>query len=160
MDPIEFLLTSKPETVLKQIEQLENKEHSKTFLEFYNWLVDDQDSSERNASAYLKILRMFFMDLGTKSLDKITKEDIISFLDKRKKSVDEDPDRKWQRTWNDYLARLIGFYKWFANRNSEQDRDDWETPSPINKIKKKKNKIYSSYSPNDGENQIDGVSPL
>ena len=142
-------MTSKPETVLKQIENLENKEHSKTFLEFYNWLTDDQDSSARNASSYLKILRMFSIDLGTKSLDKITKEDVTGFLDKRKKSIEVDPDKKWERTWNDYLARLIGFYKWLANRNSEDDREDWKTPSPISTIKKKKNKRDSSYSPND-----------
>ena len=106
-------MTSKPETVIKQIENLENKVHSKTFLDFYNWLTDDQDSSPRNATTYLKILRMFSIDLGTKKLDDITKADITDFLDKRKKDHEIDPEQKWIRTWNDYLARLIGFYKSF-----------------------------------------------
>ena len=128
---------------------LENKEHSETFLKFYNWLTDDQDSSAQNASTYLKILRLFSIDVGCKRLDKITKEDVIAFLDKRKKSVEVDPEKKWQRTWNDYLARLTGFYKWFSNQDSETSRDEWETPEPIKSIKKKKNRRYSSYSPND-----------
>ena len=97
---------------------LENKEHSETFLKFYNWLTEDQDSSAQNASTYLKILRLFSIDVGCKKLDKITKEDVMAFLDKRKKSVEVDPEKKWQRTWNDYLARLIGFYKWLANKDS------------------------------------------
>ena len=128
---------------------LENKEHSETFLKFYNWLTDDQDSSAQNASTYLKILRLFSIDVGCKKLGKITKEDVIAFLDKRKKSVEVDPEKKWQRTWNDYLARLTGFYKWFSNQDSETSRDEWETPEPIKSIKKKKNRRYSSYSPND-----------
>ena len=142
-------MTSKPETVLKKIKELENQVHAETFLEFYDWLTEDQDSSTGNASTYLKILRMFSVDLGIKKLSETSKEDIINFLDKRKKDRQIDPEQKWIRTWNDYLARLIGFYKWFANKNSEEPRENWDTPSPINKIKKKKNKRDSSYSPND-----------
>lgn len=142
-------MTSKPETVIKQIENLENKTHSETFLKFYRWLTEEQDSSSRNATTYLKILRMFSIDIEDKHLDSILKEDVISFLDKRKKSIEDDPEKKWERTWNDYLARLIGFYKWFANKDGDDDREDWETPEPIKSIKKKKNKRDSSYSPND-----------
>ena len=142
-------MTSKPETVIKQIEVLENKTHSEIFMDFYIWLTEEQDSSTRNASTYLKILRMFSMHVGQKPINSISKEDVISFLDKRKKSVEDDPEKKWERTWNDYLARLIGFYKWLSNKDGDDDREDWETPEPIKSIKKKKNKRDSSYSPND-----------
>ena len=142
-------MTSKPETVIKQIQNLENKTHSEIFLEFYRWLTEEQESSERNATTYLKILRMFSIHIGKTSIDSITKEDVISFLDKRKKSIEDDPEKKWERTWNDYLARLIGFYKWFANKDTGTQREGWETPEPIKSIKKKKNKRDSSYSPND-----------
>ena len=46
-------MTSKPETVLLQIKELENQSHTKSFLEFYSWLTDDEDSSIRNATNYL-----------------------------------------------------------------------------------------------------------
>jgi len=111
-------MTSKPETVLKQIERLENQEHSEIFLEFYDCLTEDQDSTPRNASTYLKILRMFSIGIGSKKLEEVTKEDVVGFLDEKKKDPEIDPEKKWQRTWNDYLARLIGFYKWLANKDS------------------------------------------
>ena len=95
------------------------------------------------------ILRLFSVDNANKDLKNITKDDVMRFLDTRKKSVEEDPDKKWVRTWNDYLNRLIGFYRWFANHDSDKDRADWETPEPFNAIKKKKNKRESSYTPND-----------
>ena len=57
--------------------------------------------------------------------------------------------KKWVRTWNDYLARLVGFYRWLHNRDKEIDREDWDTPKPFYNIKKKKDTRGSSYSPND-----------
>ena len=142
-------MTSKPETVLKHIRNLENQEHSSIFLEFHKWLTEEEDSSERNASTYLKILKMLSVDIANTKLDDITKQDIIVFLDKRKKPIEIDPDKKWERTWNDYLARLVGFYRWLYNKGTEIPREDWQTPEPFNSIKKKKNRRHSSYSPND-----------
>ncbi|MDH3192495.1 MAG: hypothetical protein OEM18_07405 [Nitrosopumilus sp.] len=78
-------MTSKPETVLKQIRTLENKEHCNTFLEFYTWLTEDKDSTATNACTYLKILHMFSIDLDKKKLEEITQEDVVGFLDKRKR---------------------------------------------------------------------------
>ena len=142
-------MTSKPQTILKQIKELENQSHSRSFLEFYEWLIDEEDSSIRNAINYLMVLRLFSVENSSKSLSDITKENITNFLDKRRKSLDDDPDKKWIRTWNDYLSRLIGFYKWLVNQKSNTSREDWHTPEPINSIKKKKNKRKTSYSPND-----------
>jgi len=142
-------MTSKPQTILKQIQELENPSHSKSFLDFYEWLIDEEDSSIRNATNYLTVLRLFSVDNASENLDDITKEDVLKFLDKRRKSSDDDPDKKWMRTWNDYFSRLIGFYKWLTNRDSNTDREDWHTPEPIKSIKKKKSKRKTSYSPND-----------
>jgi len=82
-------LTSKPETILLQIKELDNQNHSESFLKFYNWLIDDEDSSVRNATNYLMILRLFSKDISHKGLTDVTKEDVITFLDKRKKSIDD-----------------------------------------------------------------------
>ena len=35
-------MTSKLETILKQIKELSNSNHSKSFLEFYGWLIEDE----------------------------------------------------------------------------------------------------------------------
>ena len=99
-------MTSKPETVLKQVNELDNENHRKSFLQFYNWLIDDEDRSIRNATNYLMILRLFSKKISNKDLHNINKEDVVQFLDKRRKSSESDPDKKWVRTWNDYLNQL------------------------------------------------------
>ncbi len=100
-------MTTKPETVIRQIEELP-KIHSKPLLQFKDWLVDDEDSMLSNAANYLRVLKLFSFHLGNKEFKNITREDVLEFLDKRKKSIDIDPDKKWVRTWNDYLARIVG----------------------------------------------------
>ena len=91
---------------------------------------------------------MFSDHIGQKRFEDVAREDILSFLDKRKKSIEEDPDKKWIVTWNAYLARLLGFYRWLTN-DKEKDRENWVTPEIFSSIKRKKNKRISSYSPND-----------
>ncbi|MDH3313064.1 MAG: site-specific integrase [Nitrosopumilus sp.] len=140
-------MTTKPETVIKQIERLPEI-HSRPLLQFKDWLVDE-DSMLSNAANYLRVLKLFSFDLGKKEFKDVTREDVLEFLDKRKKSIDVDPEKKWVRTWNDYLARLVGFYRWLHNNEITKDREDWNTPEPFNSIKKKKNKRDSSYTPND-----------
>jgi len=141
-------LTTKPETIIKQVGEL-SEIHSKLLLQFKDWLIDEEDSMLSNAANYLRVLKLFSNELGEKDFKKVTREDILEFLDKRKKSIDADPDKRWVRTWNDYLNRLIGFYRWLANYESGKDREDWNTPEPFSSIKKKKDKRDCSYSPND-----------
>ncbi|MEX2192509.1 MAG: hypothetical protein WD717_03920 [Nitrosarchaeum sp.] len=141
-------MTTKPETVIKQIEELPEI-HSRPLLQFKDWLVDEEDSMLTNAANYLRVLKLFSFDFGEKDFRDVTKEDVLNFLDKRKKSIEIDPEKRWVRTWNDYLNRLIGFYRWFTNHESGKAREDWDTPEPFNSIKKKKDKRDCSYSPND-----------
>lgn len=110
--------------------------HSSPLLQFKDWLVDEEDSMLSNAANYLRVLKLFSHELGLKDFKDVSREDVLGFLDKRKKSIEEDPEKKWVRTWNDYLNRLIGFYRWFANHKLGKDRKDWETPEPFNSIKK------------------------
>jgi len=141
-------VTTKPETVIRQIEELP-KIQSRSLIQFKDWLIEDEDSSLANASNYLRVLKLFSFELGEKDFKAVSREDVLEFLNKRKKSPEIDPDKKWVRTWNDYLARIVGFYRWLYNHETSKDREDWNTPEPFNTIKKKKNKRDSSYSPND-----------
>jgi hypothetical protein len=83
------------------------------------------------------------------------KEVITAFLDTKIKSVEEDPDRKWITTWNDYLNDIKYFFRWLHNNKIENEHkekeqialsssSDWETP-PFARIKKKKTKRISPY---------------
>ena len=141
-------MPSKPETVLKKIDQLPNHQSSQC-REFRDYLLYENDNSERNCINYLKIINLFAGHIGDKKFKDVTREDILSFLDKRKKSIEQDPEKKWVVTWNDYLARLLGFYRWLYNYDKDKDRDNWTTPEIFSSIKRKKNKRISSYTPNE-----------
>jgi hypothetical protein len=76
---------------------------------------------------------------------------ILSFLDSKIKSKEDDPDGKWMRTWNDYLQRIKYFFRWLYNEKLRQENNensldptDWITPSFL-KIKEKKSKRISHY---------------
>jgi len=75
-----------------------------------------------------------------------TKEQIISFLDTKIKNQDEDPDKRWITTWNDYLGDIKYFFRWLYNfkEKNETSISDWQTPS-FAQIKKKKTKRLSPY---------------
>ena len=105
-------------------------------------------------------VRLFAEYLGenqpTLVLDSISsKEEIISFLDTRKKDEKIDPDKRWIRTWNDYLHRIKHFIRWLHNSNNNSNNNDtlslslspsdWQTP-PFAQIRKKKSRRISPYT--------------
>jgi len=136
------------EKILQKTEKL--PEYNKILLlEFDSWLLNHENNSFRNATNYLKVLELFCRYLGEKKLKDVTEEDIFSFLNKRIKQREQDPDQKWIVTWNDYRNRLFSFYRWLYNKNDTLDRDYWKSPPLFTNIKQKKNKRISSFSPND-----------
>ncbi|MGA6990039.1 MAG: hypothetical protein WBX81_06465, partial [Nitrososphaeraceae archaeon] len=46
-----------------------------------------------------------------------TKEQVTKFLDKKIRSISEDPEERWITTWNDYLVRIKHFFRWLHNCN-------------------------------------------
>jgi hypothetical protein len=79
-------MPTKPETILKKISLL--PEHQvEPCLKFKEWLEYENDNSERNWINYLKILALFTDHIGNKTFEDVTREDILSFLDKREKPL-------------------------------------------------------------------------
>ena len=117
-------------------------------LGFRDWKVD-RDSSDRNIKNYLLVMNLFARHLDGKPFADVTREDIIEFLDTKKKNQQDDPDEKWKTTWNSYCNRIAGFYFWFVNQHKTSDPDEWEMPAIVSTIKRKKSKRLSPYSPND-----------
>ena len=81
-------------------------------------------TSERHQNNNLKAITAFakFLGPGTSFYDIESKEQILSFLDTKAKSCEEDPDRKWIVTWNDYLHRIKNFLRWFHNEYKRKDQ--------------------------------------
>ncbi|HEX9320280.1 MAG TPA: hypothetical protein VF884_15200 [Nitrososphaeraceae archaeon] len=70
-----------------------------------------------------------------------SKNQISSFLDTKIKTIEEDPDKRWITTCNDYLGRIKYFFRWLRNYDDKRFDDvqfsDWETRDFV-RIKKKK----------------------
>ncbi|TVP40420.1 hypothetical protein [Candidatus Nitrosocosmicus arcticus] len=45
------------------------------------------------------------------SFEYIKRQEVIQFLDSKIKPIEQDPDRKWIRTWNVYLNHLKYFFR-------------------------------------------------
>jgi integrase/recombinase XerD len=116
-------------------------------------------ASESHCNNTLKTAMAFARYIGPdlSFYDIRTKEKIVGFLDTKIKDNDNDPDKRWITTWNDYLGDLKYLFRWLHNYVLKLDHgiepnsypSDWETP-PFAQIRKKKTKRLSPY----GENEI------
>jgi hypothetical protein len=48
------------------------------------------------------------------------KDQVLSFLNTRIKGTEIDPDKRWIRTWNDYLQRIKYFFRWLYNKRKPE----------------------------------------
>jgi integrase/recombinase XerD len=142
-------MPAKLTTTISKISSVPNLTNStiiREFSEYMKW----NDSSEHHQNNNLKAVIAFAKFIGPHSTfyQIQTKEQIISFLDTKKKI--EDNEKKWITTWNHYLVRIILFFRWLYNASGKDPDNiapdsDWETPS-FARIKRKKSKRLSPYS--------------
>jgi hypothetical protein len=66
---------------------------------------------------------------------------VLSFLDTKIRPSEQDPEKKWINTWNDYARRIKRFFRWLHNTRERTqpvfEQTDWITPEFVN-IKEKK----------------------
>jgi integrase/recombinase XerD len=143
-------MPAKLSTTLKNIEKkVHNTINRDLITNFYNYLASI-DTSESYQNGLLKVIIRYAEYLGpdTTFYQIINKEQIIKFLDLKRKTEDNDPDKKWITTWNDYLWRIKYFYRWLYNAKEKgidiKSIDRWTTPSFID-IKMKRTKRLSPY---------------
>src|SRR5919205_4231846 len=100
-------------TTVKSISSISNPTNATLIGEFYEY-IKSNGTSESYQNGNLKILIYFAMFLGPQirfyDIDK--KEQIFAFLNTRIKDSAADPDKRWIRTWNDYLQRIKYFFRW------------------------------------------------
>ena len=127
--------------------KVSNSYNKDVIFTFYQYLKNI-DTSENYQNGVLKAIIHFSEFFDSQEFDKISKkEEILKFLDSKRRGKDEDPEQKWITTWNDYLWRIKYFYRWFINyfKGQNENTDEWKTPEFVN-IKKKKTKRLSPYS--------------
>ena len=108
-------------------------------------------SSERHQNNNLKAIICFARFLGpsVSFLDICKKEQVLSFLDTKIRPAEQDPEKRWINTWNDYARRIKRFLRWLYNTRAQSqpvlEQSDWITPEFVN-IKEKRSKRISPYS--------------
>jgi len=144
-------LPAKLSTTVGNIDtKVKNQVNRELIKEFYIYLKN-LDTSENYQNDLLKVIIRYAQYLGPDlTFYQIQdKEEIIKYLDSKRKTSEEDFDKKWITTWNDYLWRLKYFYRWLYNAKEKglnaKSYDSWTTPSFIN-IKSKRTKRLSPYS--------------
>lgn len=143
-------MTVKLSTTVDNIGRLVSKpENVKIIFQFLEFMKRS-GTSEKYQSNNLKTITAYSKFLGPSiALTQVkSRTQIISFLDSKIKSTEEDPDKRWITTWNDYLGRIKYFFRWLHNYDEKRFDDvqfsDWETPDFV-RIKKKKSKRISPY---------------
>ena len=98
-----------------------------------------RDLSTNHQINNLKVMISFAGYLGPNICfhDILQKEDILAFLDSKKKDLENDPERRWITTWNYYLNRLRLFFRWLhnhgMNKSGDFDTSEWKTPEFVQK---------------------------
>jgi integrase/recombinase XerD len=147
-------MTVRLSTTVRNIERnVSNDENVEIILQFFEFMKKI-GTSERYQNNNLKAIIAYSKFLGPSiTLYQVkSKSQITSFLDTRIKAIEEDPDKRWITTWNDYLGRIKYFFRWLHNYDDKRFDDaqfsDWQTPDFV-RIKKKKTKRISPYLENE-----------
>jgi integrase/recombinase XerD len=132
-------------TTIGKIQKIPNTKNIEIMHDFLDYMRTN-DSSEHHQNNNLKVAIAFANFLGKDiSFDEIQKkEQVLAFLETKIKSSEEDPDKRWITTWNNYLNRIKLFYRWLYNNSDDIEFENWQTPDFV-KIKTKKSKRISPY---------------
>jgi hypothetical protein len=124
--------------VIRRIDVTSTNNKNKKLIHRFVDLMKSTDISEKYQKDNLFVILLYARFLGDKELSIVNrKQDIIEFLDTKRKDSTTDPDQKWIRTWNDYLQRIN--MRWFRNDPSLL-MPHWQTPG-FAQIKKKSNRM-------------------
>jgi integrase len=120
-------------------------------LVLYDFIVAEQNElniRESTKLTHVKIVCWFSGFLEYKLFRKITKADVLEYLNSLRKPESEDPSHKWIGTYNTRQMVLNKFFRWVYNRE-EPDHQKWVTPPCMQGIRRLPRKEKSPYRPSD-----------
>ena len=139
-------------TTIANISSVPNPTNRSLLYEFHQYMKSIGTSdSYQNGNAKIMIYFAKFLGSETNLYDIHKRDQVLAFLDTRIKDTQSDPDKRWIRTWNDYLQRIKYFFRWLHNQKERENKgleliptSDWTTPS-FCQIKEKRTKRISPY---------------
>ena len=112
-------------TTLSKIPLVPNPTNASLIEEFHQYM-NARSLSENHQNNCLKVTIAFANFLGSDTtfyqLEK--KQQVLSFLETKLKSLEADPEKKWITTWNHYLQRIKLFLRWLYNGRNTGKTDD------------------------------------
>jgi integrase len=124
-----------------------SKENVFTIVDYISAMITETNPSDYYRRDTIRLLYSFSKYTKDKSFSSITRQEVISFLDARRKPESSDPLHKWIGTYNLYLMYLTRFFKWLYFPNREQSKRP--KPKVVNNIPALRRKEKSIYKPSD-----------
>jgi integrase len=124
-----------------------SKENASIIIDYISAMVTETNPSENYMKDNTRLLYCFSKYSENKPFRSITRDEVISFLDARRKPESLDPLHKWVGTYNLYRVCLIRFFKWLYFPNREQHKRP--KPKVVNNIPALRRKEKSIYKPSD-----------
>jgi integrase len=97
-----------------------------------------------------KLKRLVWLSryLNNKPFEEMTKQDILLYLNSRRKSLDDDPKQKWIGFYNSCRIVFSKFFRWYYNKD-QPDVRLWETPPCMQGIRQLPKTEISPYKSSD-----------
>ena len=103
-----------------------------------DYIISEQNEiniKESTKEGKIKVLLDLLKFLNYKSLKAITKNDLLLYLNKYRKTDDEDPTHKWIGTWNNRHMILLKFFRWLFDSDNP-DIKNRKTPQCMLGVKR------------------------
>jgi integrase/recombinase XerD len=124
-----------------------SKENASTIVNYISAMITETNPSDNYRKDTIRLLYSFSKYTKDKHFRSITREEVISFLNARRRPESSDPLHKWIGTYNLYLMYLTRFFKWLYFPNNEQSKRP--KPKVVNNIPALRRKEKSIYKPSD-----------
>ena len=120
----------------------------------YEFLITEQNYQNDKLSTKItpiKAICLFNQYIHYKDFEKITKNDIMDYLNSLRKTELDDPNHKWIGTYNTRQMAINKFFRWLYNQyqNNETDQKRWIAPLCMQGVKQLSRKESFPYKPSD-----------
>ena len=123
-----------------------SEENASTICDYITAEQNEINIKESTKEGKLKVFADMLKHLNHKNLRNVNKNDIFSYLNKYRKSEEEDPTHRWIGTWNNRHMVLLKFFRWLNDPNNP-DLKNRKMPKCMTGIKRLNRKEASRYKP-------------
>jgi integrase/recombinase XerD len=126
---------------------LSNADNGITIAKFIINLNTDINPAKTYKAGIIEVLAMLSKHTHFKSFQDMTHDDLISFLNSRRKTEEADSTHKWIGTYNSYRRILIRFFRWLYYPDIATNKRP--KPACLENISELRRKEDSTYQPTD-----------